>query len=91
MTEIIHDINDLDKAIAQAEAEAAALKAKRDAAIAVERPDALKTVLALITKHGFTKAEIEPALRKRAFVPRPRKAKVPSLVVPNAVAQKAAA
>ncbi|MEQ1692332.1 MAG: hypothetical protein ABMA00_13660 [Gemmatimonas sp.] len=86
MTEIIHDINDLDKAIAQAEAEAAALKAKRDAAIAVERPDALKTVLALITKHAITKAELDPALRKRAFAPKPRKAKVPSLVVPNKAA-----
>lgn len=95
MTEIVHDINDLDAAIAQAEAEANALKARREAAIAAERPAAVSTVLSLIAKHGITKAELDPALRKRAFVPKPRKAKpvVPSLVLPSptAATQKAAA
>lgn len=86
--EIVHDINDIDAAIAQAEAEAAALKARRDAAVAAERPTALKTVLALIAKHSITKAELDPALRKRPFVPKPRKAKatVPSLVLPKQAA-----
>jgi len=68
----------LDEAIAKAEAQAAALKARRDAAVAAERPAALARTLEVIRRHAFTKAELDPAMRKRPFVPKPRKAKAPA-------------
>ena len=59
--------------LAAIEAEAAALKAQIAAENAKVRPEALVQVLDAIRAHGFTRSDLDPALRKRAFSPKPRK------------------
>jgi hypothetical protein len=66
----------LEELVAQAEMAAATLKAQLAEKIAAERPNALAIVLDTIRKHGFTRAELDKALRKRPKVARgPRKPK----------------
>lgn len=85
----IHDTDQTpEQLLARIEAEAAALRAKIAASKAALRPNALAHVLASITEHGFTKAELDPALRKRPFAPKPRKA---ALAAVGGTATKAAA
>lgn len=73
-----------EERLAQLDAERERVLAEVKARQAEERPKALDTVLRLIATHGITKAELEPALRKRKYKVRgPRKPKAPP-VGPNA-------
>jgi DNA-binding protein H-NS len=57
------------------EAEANTIRAQIKAEADRERPQAMRTVGELIAKHGITRTELNEMVRKRAFAPRPRKAK----------------
>jgi hypothetical protein len=80
----------IEQAIARAEAESAKLKAQRDALLAAIRPAALARVLGEIRAHGITRAELDPALRKRPKVARgQRKPKAVAGAAPSLVVQAA--
>jgi hypothetical protein len=68
-----------EQMLADVEKQAESLRATIAQRNAVARPMALEVVLAEIKKHKFTLAELAPSLRKRAFAPRPRKAKLASV------------